>query len=79
LSDDYLFTVEQLVRAIKKVTKPNLRVELVVIGFSRTQDWHSFNHIFAYIFPAETKRVYERWGNLSFIVPEHSSALNPKP
>lgn len=42
-SDQWLFTCEWLLGILRMLTKPNLRVELVVIAYARTLDWHRCN------------------------------------
>jgi hypothetical protein len=61
-SETHVFTCKQLRRLLRPLKTPVARVEIVVIGFSRTVDWHSYKFIQHELSVNEFKELRRRIG-----------------
>ena len=61
-SETTVFTCKQLRRLLRPLKTPLARVEIVVIGFSRTVDWHSYKFIQHELSVNEFKELRHRIG-----------------
>jgi hypothetical protein len=61
-SNTFFFSCEQVVRLLRKLTLPVLRVELCVIAFARTIDFHNFKHLLDYMTVGEASSLQLRLG-----------------
>ena len=61
-SDRVVFTCKQLRRLLRRLKTPLARVEIIVIGFARTVDWHSFKYIQHEVSVNEFKELRQRIG-----------------
>ena len=61
-SETVVFTCKQLRRLLRRIKTPLARVEIVVIGFCRTVDWHQFKFIQHELSVSEFKELRHRIG-----------------
>jgi hypothetical protein len=61
-SNTGFFTCCQLARLIDLFDAPNLRVEVIVIGFARTVDWHGLNNVTFRLTLTERRQLHARIG-----------------
>ena len=61
-SNTELFTCRQLASLLGLFHEPDLRVEVCVIGYSRTIDWHGFKNVTLALSLRELKQLHRRLG-----------------
>jgi len=61
-SNTGFFTCEQIASLLGMFSQPTLRVELCVIAFARTIDWHGYPNVTYRLTPFEKRQLYVRVG-----------------
>ena len=61
-SNSDLFTCQQLASVLNLVHQPEQRVEVCVIGYARTIDWHGYKNVTLALTPRELKLLHGRVG-----------------
>jgi hypothetical protein len=61
-SNSELFTCQQLASILALIREPEQRVEVCVIGYARTSDWHGFKNVTFSLGPRELKQLHSRLG-----------------
>ena len=61
-SNTCFFCCEQVARLLRKLTLPVLRVEMCIIAFARTIDWHNFKYILDSMTVGEASSLQSRLG-----------------
>ena len=64
-SNTELFTCQQLAAVLALFQDPDLRVEVCVIGFARTLDWHGYRNVVLALSLRELKILYQRIGYIN--------------
>ncbi len=64
-SNTALFTCQQLASLLRLFDRAEMRVEICVIGFSRTIDWHGFKNVILSLVPRELKMLHNRIGYIN--------------